>query len=62
LLHDEMLVVAIEREGDDDPVTPRGETRIEAGDLLTVYSGIGATPGTTDVFGHREDHTGVEIE
>ena len=56
LLHDEMLIVAIEREGDDDPITPRGNTRIEVGDLLTVYSATGATPETTDVFGHYEDH------
>ena len=55
LLHDEMLVVAIEREG-DDPITPRGDTRIEVGDLLTVYSATGATPEITDVFGHYEDH------
>jgi trk system potassium uptake protein TrkA len=56
LLHDEMLIVAIEREGDDDLITPRGDTRIEVGDLLTVYSAAGATPETTDVFGHYEDH------
>ena len=56
LLHEDMLVVAVEREGDDDPITPRGNTRIEAGDLLTVYSATGATPETTDVFGHYRDH------
>jgi trk system potassium uptake protein TrkA len=57
-LHDEMLVVAIEREGEDEPITPRGHTRIEAGDLLTVYSAVGATPAVTDIFGHHEDHGG----
>jgi len=56
LLDAEMLIVAIEREGESEPITPRGETRIEAGDLLTVYSATGATPEVTDVFGHTEDH------
>jgi len=55
LLTDEMLVVAIEREGNTNPITPRGNTGIEGGDLLTVYSGIGADPEITDVFGHYED-------
>jgi trk system potassium uptake protein TrkA len=60
LLHDNMLVVAIERNGAEnpeaEPATPRGDTRIEVGDLLTVYSATGATPETTDVFGHYADH------
>jgi trk system potassium uptake protein TrkA len=56
LLAEDVLVVAIERNGMDDPVTPRGDTRLEAGDLVTVYSGRGATPEVTDVFGHYEDH------
>ncbi|WP_415380430.1 potassium channel family protein [Halosimplex sp. TS25] len=56
LLDEDTLVVAIEREGADRPITPRGKTRIEHGDLLTVYSGSGATPEVTDVFGHYEDH------
>ncbi|WP_408959633.1 potassium channel family protein [Natrinema sp. 74] len=55
LLPDEVLVVAIEREGRDPPLTPQGSTRIEAGDLLTVYSAFGATPKLTDAFGHPED-------
>lgn len=55
LLTDDVLVVAVER-NDDGPITPRGHTRIEAGDHLTVYSGEGATPEVTDVFGHFEDH------
>ncbi|GAB7012843.1 potassium channel family protein [Halolamina salina] len=55
LLTDEMLVVAIEREGNDHPITPRGETTIQGGDLLTVYSGVGADPEITDIFGHYED-------
>jgi trk system potassium uptake protein TrkA len=66
LFDEETLVVAIEREGTDAPITPRGDTRIEPGDLLTVYSGTGATPSVTDVFGHYEDHdqnssNGIEL-
>jgi trk system potassium uptake protein len=56
LLTDDVLVVAIEREGSPDPIAPRGDTRIKVGDLLTIYSGTGATPETTDLFGHDEDH------
>ncbi|GGI94384.1 potassium transporter Trk [Halobellus salinus] len=58
LLGGDTLIVAVERDGDDGPelITPRGSTRIRAGDLLTVYAGAGATPGVTDVFGHFEDH------
>jgi trk system potassium uptake protein TrkA len=55
LLPAETLIVAVEREG-EEPLTPRGDTRIEAGDLLVIYSGEGATPELTDTFGHREDH------
>jgi trk system potassium uptake protein TrkA len=33
LFPEEMLVVAVEREGVDHPITPRGNTRIQAGDL-----------------------------
>lgn len=35
LLDDETLVIAIEREG--QIITPRGETRIEAGDIVTLF-------------------------
>ncbi|PAU84757.1 potassium transporter Trk [Halorubrum salipaludis] len=55
LLGGQTLIVAIERNGEGEPITPRGNTRIEPGDLLTVYSGIGAVPDVTDVFGHAED-------
>jgi len=55
LLEDDMLIVAIEREGSDHPITPRGNTEIHSGDLVTVYSGHGATPDVTDLFGHFED-------
>ena len=56
LMGGQTLIVAVERDGADTPITPRGNTRIEAGDLLTVYSGSGVTPEVTDVFGHPEDH------
>lgn len=55
LLTDDMLVVAIERDGNTQPITPRGDTILEVGDLLTVYSGVGADPEITDIFGHYED-------
>ena len=55
ILPDDALIVAIEREGEDRPQTPRGNTRIEIGDLLTVYSAAGADPELTDIFGHYED-------
>ena len=51
----DVLIVAIERNGDEPPITPRGGTRVEPGDLLTVYSAFGADPDLTDVFGHYED-------
>jgi len=57
LIGGQMLIVAIERDGEGEPITPRGNTRIEAGDLLTVYSGDGATPEVTDLFGHTEDQS-----
>lgn len=55
LLTDDMLIVAIERANSDHPITPRGDTVIKEGDLLTVYSGVGADPEITDIFGHYED-------
>lgn len=55
LLPEDVLIVAIEREGEDNPITPRGNTRIRPNDLLTVYSATGADPKLTDVFGHYED-------
>ena len=57
ILGEGMLVVAIERKGEGQPITPRGNTEIHAGDLLTVYSANGATPEVTDLFGHYEDHS-----
>jgi len=55
ILAADVLVVAIERAGNDHPLTPRGSTTVRAGDLLTVYSGVGADPEITDIFGHHED-------
>lgn len=55
LLSDDMLVVAIDREEDEPPITPRGHTQIRVDDLLTVYSATGAEPEITDIFGHYED-------
>ena len=54
ILPEDVLIVAIDREN-SEPVTPRGDIRIVPGDVLTVYSGFGATPELTDVFGHYED-------
>jgi len=55
LLPVEMLVVAIEREGSEGPIMPRGRTTIEVGDLVTIYSASGVTDDVTDVFGYFED-------
>jgi len=57
ILSEDTLIVAIEREGEDKPLTPRGNIRIKPHDLLTVYSARGADPELTDVFGHYEDRT-----
>jgi trk system potassium uptake protein TrkA len=54
-LSEDVLIVAIEREDEERPLTPRGDTRIEPGDLLTVYSAFGADPEITDLFDHYED-------
>ncbi len=55
LIGEEMLIVAIERESADRPITPRGNTVIEEDDIVTVYSADGVTPQVTDIFGHAED-------
>jgi trk system potassium uptake protein TrkA len=55
IIPDDVLIVAIERNGQDSPLTPRGDIEIRAEDLLTVYSGFGAEPELTDLFGHHED-------
>jgi len=62
LLGDNVLIVAIDRDDEGEPITPRGNTRIRAGDRLTVYSATGATPEVTEVFGRYEDHAATEPE
>lgn len=57
ILPEDVLIVAIERDSQDPPITPRGSIQIKPDDLLTVYSGYGATPEITDIFGHHEDHS-----
>ena len=54
-LSDDVLIVAIDREGEAKPLTPHGNTKIKSNDLLTVYSAIGAEQELTDVFGHDEN-------
>ncbi|MFB6082369.1 MAG: TrkA family potassium uptake protein [Halanaeroarchaeum sp.] len=48
LLAHDVLVVALERE--DEVLTPRGNTVVQAGDLVTVFSKRGAVPQVTDPF------------
>jgi trk system potassium uptake protein TrkA len=55
LLPGDVLIVAVDRENEDKPLTPRGKTQIKVSDLLTVYSANGADPKLTDLFGHYED-------
>lgn len=55
IIPDDVLIVAVERETQERPITPRGDTTIQPGDLLTVYSAYGAEPELTDVFGHYTD-------
>ncbi|MFC6718861.1 potassium channel family protein [Natrialbaceae archaeon GCM10025810] len=55
ILPDDVLVVAIERDGRDQPVTPQGNTLVEAGDLVTVYSASGVTADVVEVFRHEPD-------
>lgn len=56
LLDDDLLIVAVDREDTAQPITPKGSTKIRAGDLVTAYSGKGATPEVTSIFGRFEDH------
>jgi trk system potassium uptake protein TrkA len=48
LLGDDVLVVAIERNA--EVLTPRGKTRIQAGDLVTVFSRQGMTADVIEQF------------
>ncbi|CQH64535.1 Lrp/AsnC family transcription regulator / TrkA domain protein (plasmid) [Halobacterium hubeiense] len=49
LLADEMLVVGIERDG--DILTPKGETKIETGDVISLFSKSGLEKEALEVFG-----------
>jgi DNA-binding Lrp family transcriptional regulator len=49
LLADEMLVVGIEREG--DILTPKGETIIEKGDVISLFSKAPLEKDSLEVFG-----------
>jgi len=49
LLADEMLVVGIERDG--DVLTPKGETVIQTGDVISLFSKSGLEKGALEVFG-----------
>lgn len=48
LLGDDVLVVAIER--GNEVITPRGETTIHAGDLITAFSKAGITTTVMETF------------
>lgn len=48
LLDDDVLVIAIER--DDEIITPKGNTAIEAGDLVSLFSRSGITDDDLAVF------------
>lgn len=49
---DDVLVVAVER--DETVLTPKGETRIRAGDLVTVFSKRGFAPKIIQQFAPQE--------
>lgn len=48
LFDEETLVVALQRDG--EVITPRGDTEIRTGDLVTVFSRKGITPAVMHVF------------
>lgn len=51
LLADEMLVVGIERDG--DVLTPKGETLIQTGDVVSLFSKSSLEKDALDVFGSQ---------
>lgn len=51
LLTDELLVVGIEREG--DVLTPKGETRIQTGDVVSLFSKAPLETDSLEVFGSQ---------
>ncbi|MEA1932494.1 Lrp/AsnC family transcriptional regulator [Halohasta litorea] len=52
IVDDDTLVIAIERDG--KVLTPHGETRIEAGDLVTLFSRGGISDETIAAFRNRD--------
>lgn len=55
LLEDDLLIVAIER--GDEVITPNGETRIQQGDLISVFSQDGDTEDLVRLFTGAEPPT-----
>jgi trk system potassium uptake protein TrkA len=51
--NDDVLVVALER--GDEVLTPRGDTRIRPGDLVTVFSRNGIETNLTHLFAPEDD-------
>lgn len=51
LLADEMLVVGIEREG--EVLTPKGDTEVQPGDVITLFSRDPLEKETLEVFGAK---------
>lgn len=49
LLGDEVLIIAIERE--DEMITPKGDTHIRTGDLISVFGRDGVPESTLESFG-----------
>jgi len=49
LLGEEMLVVGVERDG--DVLTPKGETTIQPGDVISLFSKTGMEKDALEVFG-----------
>lgn len=52
LIDEDVLIVAIEREG--TTITPKGETMIQSGDLVRIFSHTGITRDTISVFRTNE--------
>jgi len=48
LLPDELLVVAIERE--DRTIVPKGSSKLEVGDVVSIFSSTGIDESTLDAF------------
>lgn len=53
LLADEMLVVGIEREG--EVLTPKGDTEVHPGDVITLFSRDPLEKATLEVFGAQHE-------